>query len=37
MSYALKCLSIVSIDFQDDVNNLNVNANEIIFSCLYAE
>ena len=24
MSYALKCLSIVSIDFQDDVNDLNI-------------
>ena len=28
----LNVLSIVSIDFQDGVNDLNVNANEIIFS-----
>ena len=32
MSYALKCLSIVSINFQDGVNGLNVSANEMKFS-----
>ena len=30
--YALSCLFIVSIDFHDGVNNLNVSANESIFS-----
>ena len=30
--YALECLFIVSIDFHDGVNDLNVSANESIFS-----
>ena len=29
--YALECLFIVSIDFHDGVNDLNVSANESIF------
>ena len=31
MVYARYCLCIVSIEFQDGVNDLNVNANESIF------
>ena len=31
MSNAPQCLSIVSIDFQNGVNDLNVSANESIF------
>ena len=30
--YALKCLFIVSIDFRDGVNDLNVSANESVSS-----
>ena len=32
--YALQCLFIVSIDFHDGVNDLNVSANESILSSL---
>ena len=32
IGYALECLFIVSIDFHDGVNDLNVSANESIFS-----
>ena len=31
MVYALYCLCIVSIEFQDGVNDLNVSANESMF------
>ena len=31
MVYALYCLRVVSNEFQDGVNDLNVNANESIF------
>ena len=34
--YALQCLFILSIDFHDGVNDLNVSANESIFPLLYA-
>ena len=30
--YALKCLFIVSIDFRDGVNDLNVSANKSVSS-----
>ena len=33
--YALQYLFILSIDFHDGVNNLNVSANESIFTLLY--
>ena len=32
-----QCLSIVPIDFQDGVNDLDVGVNESIFSILYSE
>ena len=31
MVYALECFTIVFIDFQDGVDDLNVSANESIF------
>ena len=29
--FALKCMSVVPIDFQDDVNDFDVDVNESIF------
>ena len=37
IAFALKCLSIVPDDFQDNVNDSNVGVNESIFSLLYAQ
>ena len=36
-AFALKCLSNVPDDFQDNVNDSNVGVNESIFSLLYAQ